>query len=422
MDFKTHLSKYLSNEMITKLLASFDEEEKKALLLNTSKLSKEAFINEFPNVTPHPVVENGFLYNKNEYEFGKHIYHDLGAYYIQEPSAMIVADLLDYGEGDLVLDICAAPGGKTTGIALKSKGKGQIIANDLSKSRAITLLSNVERMGLSNVIVTSLDFSRIYKSYENTFTKIILDAPCSGSGMFRKSDLMKDDWTYEKVLRCAEIQKELISYAYFMLKPGGEMIYSTCSYSYEEDEEVIKHLLSTTDAILETLPTIEGAYLSDDNHSIHLFPSMFNGEGHFIAKIRKPGELIKYKDNKNIFTRNVLSKSGKKEIEEYELNLSIDKRLLDLSLRPGLFVDTIKDGKKVISHHYSHVENNYKYKYEINIDDAIKFIRGESLRISDKLENEFYIVTYKKMAIGIPHFVDGQLKNLYPKGLRRNIN
>ena len=191
MNFKTSLEKYLSKEEIDKLISSFSSEEKKAIYLNENKLSKEKLLKLFPNLKPHPLVNNGYMYDKNEYELGKKIYHELGAYYIQEPSAMLVAHFLDAKPGEVVLDLCAAPGGKTIQTALKMQNQGLILANDLSKSRANILLSNIERLGISNTIVTSLDFSKIYENFQGFFDKIILDAPCSGSGMFRKDELMK---------------------------------------------------------------------------------------------------------------------------------------------------------------------------------------------------------------------------------------
>ena len=236
MDFETSLTKYLTKQEIKKLIESFSNEEKKAIYLNKVKMSEEKLLELFPNLKPHPVVPNGYLYDKNEYELGKKIYHELGAYYIQEPSAILVAHFLDAKPGEKVLDLCAAPGGKTIQTALKMQNEGLIIANDLSKSRANILLSNIERLGISNTVVTSYDFKEFYKDFIGFFDKIILDAPCSGSGMFRKSEEMKNDWTYEKVLKNAAIQKELILMCYSMLKEGGTLVYSTCSYSFEEEQ------------------------------------------------------------------------------------------------------------------------------------------------------------------------------------------
>ena len=243
MEFLNHLKTYLSNQEIKALEDSLNESSKHALLLNTNKMNEEQLLSLFPNLIRHPIVKNAYLYNKDEYDLGKSVFHALGCFYLQEPSAMIPAYLLNPKPGELVLDLCAAPGGKSMQASLLMNNEGLIISNDLSKQRAFSISENAERLGRGNLLITNNDFSLIYQKYQNSFDKIILDAPCSGSGMFRKESKMEDDWSYQKVLKFAEIQKQLILMSYSMLKPGGKMVYSTCSFSYEEDEEVIDYLL-----------------------------------------------------------------------------------------------------------------------------------------------------------------------------------
>lgn len=420
MNFEEHLNKYLNKEEIDKLIKSFTQKEKKALYLNKFKMSEADLLALFPNIKKHPVVPNGFIYEKDEYELGKKIYHDFGCYYIQEPSAMLVAHLLDAKPTDIVLDLCAAPGGKTIQTALKMNNQGMIIANDLSKERANVLLSNIERLGISNTIVTSLDFSKQSHKFYGYFDKIILDAPCSGSGMFRKSEEMKKDWTYEKVLKNAKIQKDLILMSYQMLKPGGTLIYSTCSYSFEEDEEVIEFLLKSTDAKLENIPNFEGQFRHPNfKETIHLFPSHFEGEGHYIALIKKPGILTenKFKEIK-VFRKNS-TKGGINETNVFVLNHELPKGFEDLCLRPGLFLET-KIGDKIIpSHHYSHASNNLKI-LDVEKDELIKYLSGNVF--NKKIEDGYYVIKYKKYDVGICHVVNNVVKNLYPKGLRLNSN
>ena len=416
MDFESSLSKYLTKEEIDRLVSSFSEIEKKAIYLNENKLSKESFLKLFPNLKPHPIVPNGFLYDKNEYELGKKIYHELGAYYIQEPSAMLVAHFLDAKPGDIVLDLCAAPGGKTIQTALKMQNEGLIIANDLSKSRANILLSNVERLGLSNVVVTSLDFKNHYQKFENYFDKIILDAPCSGSGMFRKSEEMKNDWTYEKVLKNAAIQKELIMMCYSMLKEGGTLVYSTCSYSFEEDEEVIEFMLENSDAKLENIPSFLGEFRSPKyKESVHLFPSHFEGEGHYIALIKKPGVLLCSKLSPIEIERVVQSKGNSKEIQRFLCPNKLPQNFADLSLRPGLFLGTQIGDKFVPSHHQSHVQNA-DVSIELTKEETQKYLRGET--INKKAPDGYHFMSYQDMNLGVCYSLNGVLKNYYPKGLR----
>ena len=271
MDFREHLKRYLSDDEISKLMDSLNALDKHALLLNAEKLSEEKLLKIYPHLEKHPIVKNAFLYNKNEYQLGKSVLHELGAFYLQEPSAMLVSYLLNPKPNSLILDLCAAPGGKSVQASLLTKGTGLIISNDLSYPRAKIIKENAERMGLENLLIISNDFAKLSSKYQNTFDYIILDAPCSGSGMFRKNDLMKEDWSINKVYKFAELQKELISYSYSMLKPGGKMVYSTCSFSYEEDEEVIEHLLASSDAIIDTIPSILYFYQSKNGFCIHLF-------------------------------------------------------------------------------------------------------------------------------------------------------
>ena len=421
MTFEEHLKKYLPKDEINKLMDSFSESEKKAIYLNTTKMSEETLFKLFPNLTKHPVVKNGYLFDHNEYKFGKKVYHEQGAYYIQEPSAMIVASLLDAKPDDVVLDLCGAPGGKTVQTSLKMKGEGLIIANDLSKNRANILLSNVERMGLGNVVVTSLDFNKQKDKFSNYFDKIILDAPCSGSGMFRKSQEMKADWTYEKVIKNAAIQKDLILMCYQMLKEGGTMIYSTCSYSFEEDEEVVKYLLEKTDAKLVNIPKIAGEFRSNELYAaIHLFPSHFDGEGHFICLISKPGNKTTKKLLKNTINRTYSTKGGEKENQFFVLNTELPRNFTDLCLRPGLFKESkLNNGKIIPSHHYSHFANSDK-SISLNKEETIKYLKGESL--NKKHPDGYFIVSYNNVNLGMVHSVNGTLKNLYPKGLRFNAS
>jgi len=420
MDFEQHLCKYLNQDEIKKLITSFSEKERKALYLNTNKMSENLFQELFPNVPRHPIVKNGFIFDKNEYEFGKKIYHEQGAYYIQEPSAMLVANFLDPKPGDIVLDLCAAPGGKTIQSALKMQNQGLIIANDLSKSRANILLSNIERLGISNTVITSLDFKNYERFFQNYFDKIILDAPCSGSGMFRKSDEMKKDWTYEKVLKNAAIQKELILMCYSMLKEGGTMVYSTCSYSYEEDEEIIEFLLSKTDAKLIKIPEFKGDFRSNKYpETVHLFPSHFEGEGHYIALIIKPGILQGSKIEKNEIKRSVIGKGNSKEMQTYICPAKLPAKLDELALRPGIFVETKINDKTIPSHHFSHILDASN-SIDLTQDEVIKYVKGET--INKKCQDGYVFVSYQGINLGVAYSINGILKNYYPKGLRFNAS
>ena len=417
MDFAKHLEKYLTKSEIQDLVSSFDEKEHKGVYLNIKKISDEKFVELFPHVKKHPFVNHAYLYDQDEYDLGKKVYHEQGAYYIQDPSAAIVASLLPLKGDERVLDLCAAPGGKTVQASLRLQN-GVLVSNDLSKPRALVLLQNVERMGLDNVVVTSLDFSKLADQYQNYFDAIILDAPCSGSGMFRKSEEMKKDWTYEKVLKNAEIQKSLILLAFSMLKEGGTLVYSTCSYSFEEDEEVVQYLLEKTPAKIQQIPEISGNFRSKFYpETIHLFPNMFPGEGHFIALIKKSGNLSQNRVQEREIKRQVSSKGQSKETQVFHLKNSVDERLLELSLRPGLLTKTIIGKKEIPSHHYSHACSS-ENSIELTKEEVVQYLSGNQIRKNNP--EGYYFVSYLGMNLGLVHSVNGMLKNLYPKGLRVN--
>lgn len=414
MDFKEHLKSYLDDVEINELLHSLDNKPTHALLLNTNKISKMQFVKMFPNIKQHPIVENGFIYDENEYEFGKHIFHEMGVYYLQEPSAMCVSYLLDIDEGDKILDLCAAPGGKTVQASLKLKNTGCIIANDISKPRCDTLLQNIERMGISNVLISNNDFQIIYKSYLNYFDKIILDAPCSGSGMFRKNEDIKNDWSYNKVLKFAEIQKQLIVMAFQMLKPGGELIYSTCSFSKEENEDVIDYLLNYFEnASLLPFKETKFFYKCRTNPiGVHLFPFKFEGEGHYICKIKKDGGC-------NGIEKEQFGKSIKQFgdfVFSLPFNIKCDKlHIVRYGLKHGEYKNKNFIPSYHLSHSYDDFLNNYMC-YELNDELFEKYIRGESIRIN--IEKGWILLTFKNIPLCFSKSDGMILKNHFPKYLR----
>lgn len=425
MEFKEHLKKYLSDLEIEKLIASLNENEvKHALLLNEEKMKKEDFITLFPNIKPHPIVPNVYLYNNEEYPFGKMYYHDLGVYYLFEPCSSLVAYFLSPTCKDIVLDIASAPGGKSIHASLLMNNEGLLISNEIQTSRSHILSSNVERMGRRNTIVTNNDLDAFIPKYEGVFSKIILDAPCSGSGMFRKQETMKDDWTYNKVLSLSSLQKELIIKAYSLLSPGGTMVYSTCSFSYEEDEEVIMHLLNNTDAINISLPDSDYFYKSKEQIGIHLFPYLFEGEGHYLALIKKPGELS-FSDNKNVQDKfkNIHSiindQSGfiyQNNNVFYQMTQSFDLKGLHI-IRGGIKLGTLEKYGFDYDHALSHASTSFPLTYEIDEDNLKKYIKGEQLSLN--IKDGFYQLTYKNIGVGFAKATKGKVNNRYPKGLRR---
>ena len=415
MDFKENLLTYLDNNFVDDLLNSMHKERTNCLILNTNKMNDKTFKEKFPKVIPHSIIPHAYFYSKNDYDFGKSFYFDNGLFYIMDSASMMVPFLLPIDDGDNVLDMCAAPGGKSIFLSLKNPNIN-LISNDISYQRSCTLSSNIEKMGFSNVIITCSTISSLVNHYKTTFDKIILDAPCSGSAMFRKSEDMKNDWNYNKVLRCQSEQKELIAQAASMLKNGGIMAYSTCSFSYEENEQVIidflnKHSDFKALNIFENPSFIRGKNLKE---SIHLFPNKYEGEGQFICLLKKDGILTKKATNNN----NNKEFQFKEKIQDkiYLYNNPLDLTHLTI-IRKGLLKSTLKGNNEIPSFHYAHYLDT-KNSIKLTDDEAKKYIHGEEIIKITNLENGFYVASYQGINLGYVHIVGDKLKNFYPKGLR----
>ena len=422
MTFKEHLIQSIGEKEAELLINSLGQKSEHAVLLNTNKISEEEFLKEFPLVKPHPIVKHAFIYDKDVYELGKHIYHELGYYYLQEPSAMVVSSLIDFKEEDLVLDMCAAPGGKSIQASFKMNDKGLIVSNDLSFSRCGLLSNNLERLGIGNVVITNNDLSKIYLKYENTFDKIILDAPCSGSGMFRKDEAMINDWSINKVYKYQEIQKELILIAYSMLKPSGVLSYSTCSYSKEEDEDVARYLLNHSDAQLVNIPSHKCFYIKDIG--VRLMPSHFNGEGQYIVQFTKQGNKNKTEfKHENKFSEIIKGSYDVKKVNEF---LFAVKNGIDLKgfniYRYGLKIGEFKKDLFKYDLHYARSNPKDSFnKVELTLDELKKYLYGEQLNKTNPYKG-YVLLTYKNTAVDIAKTDGNVIKNCYPKGLRKSFN
>lgn len=288
-EYLNRMRDLLGEEEFSAYLKSFDEERLYGLRVNAAKVTPEAFPELVSwDLKPVPWIPNGFYYEGTERP-AKDPYYYAGLYYLQEPSAMTPAMLLPVEPGDRVLDLCAAPGGKSTELGVKLAGKGVLISNDISNSRAKALLKNLELWGISNICVTSETPDKLADVFGPWFDKILIDAPCSGEGMFRKDDDMVKSYEERGPEYYSEIQKEITDQAVRMLAPGGLLLYSTCTFSRCEDEEIICHILENHQEMeLIRLPLFEGA--SDGiglDGCIRLFPHKIKGEGHFISLLRK---------------------------------------------------------------------------------------------------------------------------------------
>lgn len=281
----------LLKEDYPEYLRSIGEVPLSGLRVNTLKAAPETVAARFGLTERVPWTPNGY-YLPADGGYTRDPWYFAGLYYMQEPSAMSSAALLGTQAGERVLDLCAAPGGKTTQIGADLKGQGLLVANDLSASRAKALLKNIELMGIGNALVTCEDSDRLVREFPLFFDRILVDAPCSGEGMFRKHPAVIRAWVeHGKDFYCP-VQKTLLSDAAEMLKPGGTLLYSTCTYNPNEDEYQIRAFLeSHPDFVLDPVPPAEGFVSSSLlPGTVRLFPHKAEAEGHFVARLKKAGE------------------------------------------------------------------------------------------------------------------------------------
>lgn len=418
----TLLKNYLSLEQIDKLKEENAKPLKyKGLLINPYRTNSQVLFKEFNSIEEDDDNPNFYTYLKDVDSPGKNILHDAGAYYIMDRSSMIVSKYLEPKGKELVLDMCAAPGGKTISYALKNP-QALIIANDYSKKRADELSGNIERLGIANVIVTNFEPRFFLDDFQGYFDKIILDAPCSGTGMFRKESKMKDDWSYQKTLKLLPLQDQLLETAYKLLAKGGTLSYSTCSYLKEEDEDRIAVLLRNhSDLQLEQIPLKEGYYEGTIDGTIHLFPHLYRGEGHFLAKVIKDGTTPKLEtaEAKRDFDKTLNLYSFKYKKEKYALPFYL-KSLLNLNaIRMGLkLTNSAKYAKCPFDHALSHYLDSAN-SISLNYEEAKNYLMGQELTTRSDKPDGFYPVSYLGLNLGYVNKVGIKLKNCYPKGLRK---
>lgn len=280
--------------------STYSEAAVKGVHLNPKRLSEQALLQCFGDgLSPILNIKSGFyLYNNVQtgFKLGMHPFHHGGAVYSQDPSAMLPVSGIDISPGWRVLDLCAAPGGKSSQIASALSNRGFLLANEPNPSRNKVLVGNIERMGYPNVVVTKLAPQEISSYYPQYFHMVLVDAPCSGEGMFRKYPESVQEWSYENVLHCSLRQKEILNHAVEMLLPGGILVYSTCTYSVEENEDIVRWLLEehalqpyeVPERIrFVTAPSFGGEF----SCCRRSYPHLFKGEGQFMAYFQKPGRL-----------------------------------------------------------------------------------------------------------------------------------
>ena len=404
-------------------------ERPRAVALRLNPLKGEApalpFVKE-----PVPWEDQGFYYDPDARP-GLHVYHEAGVYYLQEASAMAPVFLLDPQPGEKICDLCAAPGGKTTQIAGKMGGEGFLLCNEINPKRAKILSRNIERMAVANALVTNEHPENLAKRFPGVFDRVLVDAPCSGEGMFRKEEAAVTDWSQETVEMCANRQGEILHSAAKMVKPGGRLVYSTCTFAPEEDEEAVETFLSAHPEFVAE--TVEAPwFVPGENGSHRMWPHKLLGEGHFAAVFRKrdgeEGELPESKGEKlpkvwETFAKELGIRLPEGRALSFGQNLFwVPKEMPELNrlkvLRPGLELGTVKKDRFEPAHALALWLKDCKttQDFEADSDEIRAYIHGEVVPSAQK---GWCLVRAGGYSIGWGKGDGRVLKNHYPKGLRR---
>ena len=398
--------------------------------LNTRKASREKILSliDFPYSASN-LSEESFYHECDN--IGKTKAYELGLIYPQEIAASLSTRYIDQNDIHLIVDMCSAPGGKTINVLNRIDNNCICICNDVSHNRALILSSNLERLGLDNVVVTNKKCDQLAEQLNNKADLVILDAPCSGEGMIRKYPEILDDYSLNNIVNLAQIQRGLLENAYDMVKEGGTLIYSTCTYAFEEDELQIKSFLEKHDD-MKLIP-VELKSSSTLSGTVKLSP-LNNTEGQFFAIMRKTGSdqntNTKYlKTAKEKIVEDFIKQNF--DFDNYYLYKYKDHFYLSLIPLPDLGNNVIKYGiylgdivnKRFEPNHNLYRANSlichYRYTYELNDEQYDMFISGNEIKAD--LSNNCYLITYKGLSLGFGKCSNNTIKNKYPKGLRRMI-
>lgn len=451
--FEEKMKKLLGEEF-PDYIKCYEEPRFYGLRVNTKKITVEKFREICPfDIRPIPWIENGFYYDGEKVQPAKHPYYFAGLYYLQEPSAMTPANRIPIEPGDKVLDVCAAPGGKATELGAKLRGKGVLIANDISNSRAKGLLKNIEVFGIGNVLVLSEEPGKIEDYFQGYFDKILIDAPCSGEGMFRKDKKMVKAWEEHGPEFFAKIQRGIVTQAARMLKPGGMILYSTCTFDPLENEGTIEYLLKEYpefvikdilpyEGFAQGIPEVTESKSEDFRKTVRIWPHKMHGEGHFLALLQK-GEPVEEEQKK------IKSKRAKKMPEELETFLrdvtwEIDANRLEIHtervyympenlpdvkgirfLRTGLYLGDVKKNRFEPSQAFAMCLKKEEYRHTISLpveDERVaKYLKGETIEVDDLVspkEKGWQLICVEEYPLGWGKLAGGTLKNKYLPGWR----
>ncbi len=412
---------------------------------NTLKLSSDELKSRLNiEMTPSPFCELGYYIPSDTEGLGNHPFHHAGAFYIQEPSATSAVEAMEIKPGDTVLDLCAAPGGKSTQIAAALDGKGYLWSNEFVRSRVQSLISNIERLGVTNAAVSSMRPDELCPMLEGAFDKVLVDAPCSGEGMFRKEPKALENWSLENSISCGDRQVKILASAAYAVKSGGLLCYSTCTFSYHENEEVVARFLKLRPEF-ELVPIKRDfgepgykKYAPDTvgiEHTRHIFP--FNGgEGHFVALMRKSGDST----SELLSDTSVQKNEAVRAFEEFEADcFMMPLKGIKYSVRDKVYITPLLPsiggkalirngvlcgeylGKRFEPSHalfsaFGGLARN-RVDFSLSEDRIYRFLHGEELDCDATLKG-YTAVLIEGVPLSFAKTSGGRLKNRYPKGLR----
>ena len=436
-DFFERMKSLLGDDY-DRYLETVDKEPYRAIRVNTLKISDDELLPLLPFAGERvPFCEDGYYVSADK--LGKHPLHHAGAFYVQEPSAMSAVTVMGVQPGDKVLDLCAAPGSKSTQIASALGGTGLLWANEIVRPRAHILLSNIERMGVKNAIVSNMTPDNLCTALAGYFDKVLVDAPCSGEGMFRKDRDAIFEWSPEHSLSCAERQKAIMDSAAAAVRPGGILVYSTCTFAEEENEGVIRYFLEKHPEYELIDPGYKFGVRTMDK-AIRVYP-FHGGEGHFVAKLCRSGG----KEYKGGMYRYIEpSKEERRRVDDFVFEILrnnsfrhyciIDDRILelpDIELMPDLTgMNILRAGVKLGDFKKNRIEphhnlatsltpGQFKRRLKLSSTDnlAAKYSCGEELNLDFWIDG-YAVVTVDGITLGLGKASEGRFKNKYPKGLR----
>lgn len=412
-------------------LRCLEEESKKGMRINILKIDPSSFfdLTHF-EAKPSPFADNGY-YLQRSMTYGTTPAYYAGLFYMQEPSASSAVTVLDVQKGEKILDLCAAPGSKTTQIAEKLQNTGFLVANEINGTRARALVENVERCGAANVLILNNDTGTVASCFPEYFDRVLCDAPCSGEGMMRKNDIAFRQWSLENVEHCAQVQKEILHNAYLCLRKGGTLVYSTCTFSMEENENQIRDFLSThPDMSVEHVQAPFGRKAFGLEGAIRIFP-MDEGEGHFICRMRKAGEAEK-KEFSSVsvklpkLVQDFLDRTLEKPYPFYYVNgdkvyggtFPFFRLPHGHILRDQVYLGEVKKNRFEPSHAlFMSSYSRCRQSIPAGKEQIDAYVRGETLSFS--CQKGWYALNYEGYSIsGV--YSDGRiLKNKYPHYLRK---